>query len=174
MEPSEAIAMLRHPALTNGAPGTWADLGSGQGVFTQALASLLPAGSQIMAIDTDASALLKIPQSNSIPISTLVADFTRSLSLPQLKGILMANSFHYVQDQEGFLHGVKQYLQPGGWLLMVEYDMIRGNPWVPYPVSFSALQELFSKAGFSVPEKIGERRSIYNRSIMYSCIAQLG
>lgn len=163
--------MLRHPALGD-EPGVWADLGSGSGVFTRALASLLPDGSRIIAVDTDGHALAQIPREDTI--STLTADFTQPLSLPVLNGILMANSIHYVNDKISFLRKARQYLQPGGYLLMVEYDMVKGNPWVPYPIGFSAMQELLSRLGFSVPEKIGERRSIYNKSIMYSCISQMG
>jgi trans-aconitate methyltransferase len=173
MEQHEAIAMLRHPDLGSQGPGNWADLGSGKGVFTKALASLLPEGSRIFAIDTDGQALEKIPPGDAVSISTIQADFTRPLPLPKLNGLLMANSIHYVNDKKNFLQQVKQYLHPGGRLLMVEYDMTRGNPWVPYPLGFSAMQELLAASGFSAPEKIGERRSVYNRSTMYSCISKL-
>lgn len=163
--------MLQHPALKDPAPATWADLGSGSGVFTRALASLLPGGSGIFAVDTDKAALEKIPQDGII--STIIADFTQPIKLPALNGILMANSIHYVSDKTSFLALAKQYLQPGAHLLMVEYDMVKGNPWVPYPLGFSAMQDLLLQAGFTAPEKIGERRSVYNRSIMYSCISHL-
>ncbi len=165
--------MLRHPALHDHQPQTWADFGSGKGVFTHALASLLPDASNIFAIDTDADALEKIPAGNGVSISIIVADFTKPVALPKLNGILMANSIHYVQHKEKFLQHLKTYLQPDAYLLMVEYDMNIPNPWVPYPLGFSAMQQLLTHNGFSAPEKINERRSIYNKGIMYSCISKL-
>ena len=56
---------------------TWADLGSGNGIFTRALATLLPAGSMIHAMDHDARALKEIPPVfGAASIVTHVGDFT--------------------------------------------------------------------------------------------------
>jgi precorrin-6B methylase 2 len=60
MTPDDARALI---AATPFAPGpqTWADLGCGAGAFTLALASLLPAGSTIHAMDRDRAALAQLP-----------------------------------------------------------------------------------------------------------------
>ncbi|RZS70811.1 class I SAM-dependent methyltransferase [Pseudobacter ginsenosidimutans] len=173
MEQSEAIAMLKHPVLNYQKPSVWADLGSGSGVFTGALAALLPSGSSIVAVDMEEQALKKIQPYNGISITTMVADITKPISLPILDGILMANSIHYVKNKELFLDQLKQYLRPGGLLLIVEYEMEKANPWVPYPLGFSVMQGLLVKTGFTTPEKIGERTSIYNQAVMYSCVGKL-
>lgn len=170
MEHQEAIAMIRHAALNSTQPVTWADLGSGSGVFTQALAALLTAGSRIIAIDDNAAALRQIRSGDAVSISTLAADFTQPLSLPPLNGILMANSLHYVKDKAVFLELLKSYLLPGGSILLVEYDLKKGNHWVPWPLPFEDAKMLFADAGFPHTEKISERPSVYNQSLMYSCI----
>src|SRR4051812_18975191 len=83
--------------------GTWADLGSGDGAFTLALADLLPA-SEIYSIDKNSLRLEnqklefvhRFPNAN---IHFISADFNKPLKLPLLDGILMANSLHYVKEQ---------------------------------------------------------------------------
>src|SRR5919109_898496 len=83
-------------------PGTWADLGAGEGAFTLALADLLPPGSVIYAIDKDANALRELADSyrkRDPGIETRRADFPRELDLPPLDGVVMANSLHFVKDK---------------------------------------------------------------------------
>ena len=68
----------------------WADLDCGSGTFTRALASLLPAGSKVIAVD-------KVFQ--NLP-DFINANFTTDdLQLGHLDGILMANSLHGVKDK---------------------------------------------------------------------------
>jgi ubiquinone/menaquinone biosynthesis C-methylase UbiE len=51
MTQRDAIALIDHPILRAAPPTHWADLGCGSGTFTLALATLLPPGSTIEAID---------------------------------------------------------------------------------------------------------------------------
>jgi SAM-dependent methyltransferase len=92
-------------------------------------------------------------------VTTLHADFTRPLDLPPLDGIVMANSLHFVRRKEPVLALVHGYLKPGGRLLIVEYDVDRGNPWVPHPFSFETWKRLAMENGFSEPELIGRHPS---------------
>jgi len=74
---------------------TWADLGCGTGTFTLAFADLLAPGSVIHAMDSDASALRKIPPAHkSVSITTHRGDFLKPQiwRFADLDGILMANS----------------------------------------------------------------------------------
>src|SRR5579859_472145 len=82
-------------------------------------------------------------------VEYLVADFTRQLPLAELDGIVMANSLHYVRNKDEVLRMIRGYLRPSGRLLLVEYNADRGNPWVPYPLSYPAWQTLASHNGFS-------------------------
>jgi hypothetical protein len=63
------------------------------------------------------------------------------------------------------LHRWKEYLQPAGRLIVVEYDAHTGNSWVPYPMSYTAFQELAQATGFTEPVLLGERPSRWLASI---------
>jgi ubiquinone/menaquinone biosynthesis C-methylase UbiE len=136
-----------------GIPGEWADLGSGGGAFTLALAELLGHDSRIHSIDRDVHALERqrramaerFPESQ---VSYVRADFSRSLELPPLDGVVMANSLHFMRRKEPVLELIRGYLKPGGRIVLVEYDSDRGNPWVPHPLSYSSWERLSTAAGF--------------------------
>ena len=59
-------------------------------------------------------------------------------------GILMANALHYVRDKAAFIEKLKKYLKTSGELIIVEYDTVRQNRWIPYPITFEKLTETFS------------------------------
>lgn len=134
--------------------GVWADLGSGSGAFTLALADLLGAEAHIYSVDRDRRALreqqeamqARFPQVN---VEYLEADFTDRLTLPLLDGILMANSLHFVRDKAPLLAQLRSYLRPSGRLLLVEYNADRGNMWVPYPLSYPAWEKFSRQHGFA-------------------------
>jgi ubiquinone/menaquinone biosynthesis C-methylase UbiE len=135
------------------APGGWADLGSGGGAFTLALADLLDGGGHIYSVDRDARALQRqrgamLDRYPETAVSYLNADFAQPLQLPPLDGVVMANSLHYSRHKEPVLQLVMRYLKPGGRLVLVEYDADRGNPWVPHPISYPTWERLATSAGF--------------------------
>lgn len=142
--------------LRNGIPqpgGVWADLGSGDGAFTLALADLLGPGGTIYSIDKDRAALQRQQQAmhGRFPHTTVyyqTADFTTLLDLPPLDGIVMANALHFLRHKEPTLRLIHDYLQPDGRFLLVEYNTDRGNPWVPYPLSYPTWETLAPRAGF--------------------------
>lgn len=170
MELTAAIALLRHPVFDTGESQHWADLGCGSGTFTLALASLLPAGSRIEAMDTDATALKSIPSLyNQTSIHPQKGNFTDRLPYRQLDGILMANSLHYVARQEDFIQQAAGCLGPDGHFLIVEYDTNRANQWVPYPLRFSLLPPVFASAGFTCITRIAQRPSRY-QGTMYAAL----
>ena len=119
--------------------GQWADLGCGDGIFASALHTLSPS-SEIYAIDRDRNALKALVRNfaESYPdaiLQTQIADFTRSIDLPPLDGIIMANSLHFVRDKVPALDLIQKMLKPNGRLIVVEYNADRGNGAVPYPIS---------------------------------------
>lgn len=86
-----------------------------------------------------------------------------------LDGILMANSLHYVRDKLELIQKLSACLKPGGNFLIVEYDTdVPVSHWVPYPVSFSKLKQLFGVTGYGIVEKLGERKSAYGRANLYA------
>jgi ubiquinone/menaquinone biosynthesis C-methylase UbiE len=150
--------------------GIWADLGSGEGAFTFALADLTDQKAEIYSIDKSNHSLKQQQREfeSKFPftkINFIKADFTKPLDLPPLDGILMANSLHYVKDQKSFLKNIKQYLKPGGKLILVEYNVDKGNYWVPFPLSFDTFEKLVEEAGFKETKLIGQIPSSFLNEI---------
>jgi SAM-dependent methyltransferase len=154
---------------------TWVDLGSGTGAFTLALADLLGPGGRIFSVDRDAAALRQqsIAMAARFPEVALeqrVADFTADLGLVALDGIVMANALHFQRDRDAVAGHVLAMLRPGGRFVLVEYDADRGNPWVPYPLSFARWQAMATAAGFDEPQLLGRVPSRFLGAI-YSALA---
>jgi ubiquinone/menaquinone biosynthesis C-methylase UbiE len=175
MNIEQAIRLIDCPGISVTKPSTWADFGAGRGVFTNALASLLAPGSRIIAVDQDSASLRKINPPATVMLERKVDDFTKiDLAQNSLDGLLMANALHYVRDKVSFLKRITSFIIKAGTLIIVEYDMTRSNPWVPYPVSFDELDKIVeSSLGITI-HKIGEIPSVYNRAMIYGSFARLG
>jgi ubiquinone/menaquinone biosynthesis C-methylase UbiE len=158
-----------------GAGPAWADLGSGKGAFTLALADILGPSGTIITVDRDRRVLevqlerlrARFP---AVAVRPIVADFTKPIEVAELDGIVMANSLHFVQDKAPVLELVRGYLRPGGRLILVEYGADRGNPYVPYPVSFAAWAKVAAAAGFRETRKLASVPSRFLGSI-YSALS---
>jgi SAM-dependent methyltransferase len=134
----------------------WADLGSGAGAFTLALADLLGSGATIYSVDRDAGALAEQRRAleSRFPgtaVHYLTANFTHSLDLPPLDGVVMANALHFLpyRDQPALVRRLRNYLRPGGRLILVEYNADQGNSWVPYPLTYGQWERLARQSGFT-------------------------
>jgi ubiquinone/menaquinone biosynthesis C-methylase UbiE len=164
--------------LRGGVPepgGTWADLGSGTGAFTLALAELLGPDAVIHAVDRDRGALHDLERAMSarfpaVTLRAVVGDFTDALDLPPLDGIVMANSLHFQRDREAVARHVVRWLRSGGRLIVVEYDADTGNPWVPHPFSYRTWVELAGRIGLRDVRPIGRVPSRFLGAI-YSAVA---
>jgi SAM-dependent methyltransferase len=172
MDHADHVRLIRDGVV--GAGPVWADLGSGTGAFTLALADLLGSGGVIHSVDIDAGALRT--QSDAVrrrfPATTLhqhLADFTRPLELPDLDGVVMANSLHFARDQAALLVLVFRSLRPGGRLVIVEYDSDRGNPWVPHPISARAWPNVAAAAGFTGTHELWRVPSRFLGAIYAAC-----
>ncbi len=159
----------------SGGVSIWADLGSGEGAFTLALADLLGPGGHIYSVDTDARALRQQRQvvEERFPAVTLeqrAADFTRPLDLPPLDGVVMANSLHFQRHKEPALRLVRAMLKPGGRLVLVEYNADKGNWWVPYPLSYPTWEALAQANGFVETRLLATQPSRFLREI-YSALS---
>lgn len=152
MNHDDHVRLLRGGVAEPG--GIWADLGSGAGAFTLALADLLGPTGEIYSVDKDAGVLreqeramlARFPETKA---QYLTADFTQRLELTPLDGVVMANSLHFQRQKNPVLQLVRGYLKPGGRLILVEYNVDRGNMWVPYPLSYSTWEALAQQNGFA-------------------------
>ena len=164
---SEAITLIQHP-ITNQI-NTWADLGCGNGLFTNALSQLLNDESIIYAIDKNKRSLKNVEVRDTIILKKLALDFVNDdLPVENLSGILMANSFHFVKDKNAFIKKVFNCLSTNGYLIIVEYNTDKSNLWVPNPISFRSLQNFFKQFNFTT-EKLYEMPSRYH-GVIYSAI----
>lgn len=155
--------------------GVWADLGSGDGAFTVALAELLGPGAEIYAVDKKKSALRRQEREMrrrfpATSLRTITADYTRPLDLPPLDGLVMANALHFQRQKDGVLQLIHNYLQPGGRLILVEYNVDRGNFWVPYPLSYPIWANLAGRNGFVDTRLLRTRPSSFLSEI-YSAVS---
>jgi SAM-dependent methyltransferase len=129
----------------------------------------------IFSVDRDRSALARQQNARGhrfaqAPTSVVHGDFSEPLELPPLDGVVMANSLHFSEDKAPVLKLVHSYLKPGGRLIVVEYDVDKGNPWVPFPFSFSTWGRLAMENGFSRPELIGRYASRWLKGL-YSAVS---
>lgn len=156
--------------------GTWADFGSGAGAFTLALADLLGKDGIIYSIDRDGKALREqqTAMQSRFPVVTVhyhQADFLQRIDLPKLDGILMANSLHFHRDKEAVLRRIKDYLRPGGRLILVEYNVDHGNTWVPHPLSYTTWEKLAQIVGFAHTQLLATQPSRFLKE-MYSAVSE--
>lgn len=174
MNHDDHVALLRGGVRATG--GVWADLGSGTGAFTLALADLIGPAGVIYSIDRDRSALAQQERSMLARFPRTIvhyrpADFTRPIDLPALDGIVMANSLHFQRDPASTVQRVKGYLGAQGRLILVEYNIEQGNSAVPYPVSFSQWEQLAARCGFSHTRLLMTRPSRFLKEI-YSAVSE--
>jgi trans-aconitate methyltransferase len=162
----EAKSLLAPAALQPHLPQQWADLGCGNGTFSYALASLLPNGSNIICVDKETQPIAPLYEGKSLRFEK--ADIQKVSFAPNsLSGILIANALHYVKDQQAFIQRLDKFLtQEASWII-VEYDTVKANQWIPYPVSFKRMKELFEEYGNVYP--LGEKQSVYGHSMLYAC-----
>jgi SAM-dependent methyltransferase len=171
----DAVALLEGAVPHR--PGIWADLGSGDGTFTRALAELLGSGSRIYAVDRDASALASLArQKVGVEVIPVTADFTGPFELPGLEGklldgILLANALHFVSDPGPVLGGLASRVRPGGRVVLVEYDNRAASRWVPFPVPSAQWAALAEMTGLTAPVIIASRRSAFG-GVLYVGVAE--
>ena len=173
MKHADHVDLLRGGVFSPG--GLWADLGSGTGAFTLALAELIGDQGMIVSVDIDRSALAEQEKKMrsrfpGMKVQYHVADFTHLLDLPPLDGVVMANSLHFHRLKYPIVRAVHGLLRTGGRLILVEYNVDRGNSWVPFPLSYTAWEELAGRAGFVSTRRVGTKPSQFLREI-YSAVS---
>lgn len=177
MNHQDHVALLKKGISQPG--GVWADFGSGDGAFTLALAELVGPTAEIYSIDKKKSSLRRqesamrshFPQHK---IHFLPADFTKPLDLPPLDGLIMANSLHFHKQKDPLLKQIIGYLKDGGRLILVEYDVDRGNMWVPHPLSFTTWQKTAARNGLQDTQLLETRPSRFLRRIYAALSYKIG
>lgn len=155
--------------------GVWADFGSGSGAFTFALAELIQTTGMIFSIDTDRSALRHQEASmkdrfSKANVQYIHADYTRKIILPPLDGIIAANTLHFHFEKYPILNLFLGYLKSSGRMILVEYNVDRGNMWVPYPFSYPEWVKIAKRSGFRETCLLARRPSHFLKEI-YSALS---
>jgi ubiquinone/menaquinone biosynthesis C-methylase UbiE len=173
MNHKDHITLLQEAQIQPGS--VWADLGSGEGAFTLALRDLVGPEGVIYSVDKNIGSL-HLQQSafeEQFPVSTITyldKDFTHELQLPQLDGLIMANSLHYIKNKIPLLQNILSFLKPHGKFILVEYNVDSGNIWVPHPISFESFVKLAKELPLSEPQLLHTIPSGFLKEI-YSAIA---
>jgi SAM-dependent methyltransferase len=169
MQLAQAVELIKHPVDPK--HNMWADIGCGDGLFTNALSELLVKDSLIYAVDKNRRALSKVSVKDGIQLKLVELNFIEDkLPLENLSGILMANAFHYVKNKEEFIQKCIDCLGDDGYFVLVEYDRDISNSWVPYPVRFTSLEKLFSTFNYTV-RKLHQVPSRFS-GLMYSALVE--
>lgn len=158
--------------------GMWADLGSGSGAFTLALADLLGPGGSIVSVDRDGHALagqarLLDERFPTLPVRYLRADLLDDLdelAATPVDGVIMANALHFIRDRDLFISRLTSWIRPGGRFVLVEYDSDQGNRWVPHPLSWETWRDTAQRLGFRDTQLIGQVPSRFLGAI-YSAVS---
>ena len=173
MDHADHVELLRPGIPKPG--GVWADFGSGKGAFTLALAELIGPDGIIYSIDKNSSALRqqeRIMNSRfpDLTVYYLDIDYTQPIDLPLLDGAVMANALHFQSEKDSVVQTIRDYLKTKGHLILVEYNVDRGNLWVPYPLSFRSWQAIAQRSGFVETRLLARRSSRFLHEI-YSALS---
>ena len=180
MTRDEAIELIR-PALPAVVRGVWADFGAGRGTFTEALAALLPKDGAVIAVERDPNCLMDLRRlaswakgSRILVQNGDVQDLPGipALAEQSLTGALFGNVLHYVPDPESVLTALQPFMEPGGSIVVIEYDRRQASPWVPFPLPLDRLATAARDAGLSEPREVGRRDSRYQGDL-YCAVMQV-
>ena len=176
MDHADHVALIA--GGVDGAGPRWLELGAGTGAFTLALLDLLGDAANVVALDRDEGALLKLAEAArrfpSAAVTTVTGDFTQPLPVEpaSFDGVLMANSLHFVRDKEPVLRAAIDVLKPGGRFVLVEYGADRGNAWVPWPIGYERWKQVAAEIGLLDTRSIGEVPSRFLGS-MYAAVSRV-
>lgn len=136
-----------------------ADIGAGTGYFSL---RMLPLAAKIIAVDIDESVLIYLdslrtmfPAEFKEKLETrLVATNDPGIKNQEVDGILISNTYIYIENRAEYLLRMKERMKPNATLLIVDYKK-RNLPVGPpkeLKISISQLEDEIEAAGFVVDE----------------------
>jgi len=110
-----------------------ADIGAGTGLYSLLFAEAVGPGGHVYAIDIEPLFLDLINQrATDAGYDNVTAVFGRDndITLPaqSVDVVFIADTYHYFSDREAIMKTVYEALKPGGSLILVEYDVVPGQP----------------------------------------------
>jgi SAM-dependent methyltransferase len=83
-------------------------------------------------------------------------------------------STSHLPDKMVVLRHVRSFLKTNGLLLLIEYNVDSGNPWVPYPLTFETWRLIALRAGFNEPRLLAKRPSSFLREFYSAAVNKIG
>lgn len=116
-----------------------AEIGAGTGIFSVALAGAVSPGGEVYAVEVDEGFLpmiaAKAEQAGMTNIHPLLGEF-EDPKLPRndIAVAFFHDVLHHIADRGPYLQRVASYLEPGGRIVVVDYDKnLPGNPHASQP-----------------------------------------
>lgn len=124
-------AVLEALSLSSGA--RIADIGAGTGLYTLLFADAVGNAGHVFAVDIEPLFLNLINQRTAdagFDNVSAVLGRENDITLPpnSIDIAFIADTYHYFSDREAIMKTIYDALKPGGSLIMVEYDVIPGQP----------------------------------------------
>jgi predicted methyltransferase len=139
-----------------------ADVGAGEGYFTDRMARRVGGNGKVYAVDIDPGALRNLRELKSREHLTQVevvggAEDDPHLPATSLDAVLIVNAYHEFRQHDAMLHAIVRALKPGGYLGIIEKADRPGEPRESYerrhhlPEQF--VREDLARDGFTQVEK---------------------
>lgn len=147
------------------APGSKvADLGSGSGFYSLALAKRLGEQGRVFAVDTSKDMLQRLKNDAKrfkfYNIETLWGDIEKlggtKLAGGAVDSAVVANTLFFLENKGGFMNELKRILKSGGRVLVVDWKDSYGGigPQREHVFTLPQAKDLFEKNGFSFEREI--------------------
>jgi ubiquinone/menaquinone biosynthesis C-methylase UbiE len=153
-KPHEVVEALR---LRSGE--VIADIGAGSGYFALRLAHHVGSAGHVYAVDISPDMIRRLNQriheARLMNISTILATPANPLLPGPVDRFLFVNVWHHIEDQAGYLALMKQLLNPGGQIVMIDFHK-RDLPVGPPAAMKIAREDLLKQmqgAGFRMREE---------------------
>jgi ubiquinone/menaquinone biosynthesis C-methylase UbiE len=142
------------PHCISAGTGVWADIGSGDGVFTTVIQDILGPDGRVIAVDRDGRALKHLEKRflrdhPGIPVETIQADLRTPFDLPALDGFVAGNVLHFFETKarSALFNRLVRFLKPGGLAVVVGYNTRKPNVAVPFPLAPDGFLMLAAEVG---------------------------
>ena len=136
-----------------------ADIGAGTGYFSL---RMLPIASKVIAIDIDENVLIYLdslktlfpPELKEKLETRLVVENDPGIKDQEVDGILISNTYTYLEDRHEYLKRMKDLMKPNATLVIVDYKKrhLPVGPPKEMKISISDLEDEIVGAGFIVDE----------------------
>ncbi|MHA2099759.1 MAG: methyltransferase domain-containing protein [Candidatus Kariarchaeaceae archaeon] len=133
--PEKRLQPLVSIVSKNGSSGIWLDIGTGDGLFSKLLSTILP---NVTIIRSDIS---KHADYGNLGLKS----YLQSLGIREnsLSGIICSQVLHYIEtkNHSNIIDHLNSLLTESGSLLLIEYKINKSYSWIPYPVHINTLMK---------------------------------